>query len=188
MFGKIKLKIFAIALCAIIMTMVIQPTHAYFSTVGSSVNVVTSGSIRMKIHKTTDQGKEYPSEGIYIMPGDVISQRVTVENDCEHPFYLRVKIVYGASSTEISAEDCINLNINEKYWELHDGWYYYTGIVEPHMTTEYVFSQVEIIGSKVDTSYIGKALSMSVNAQAVQSENNPLTNGKVYTASGWPKG
>jgi len=29
-------------------------------------------------------------------------------------------------------------------------------------------------------------LTLTVNVQAVQSENNPITDGKTYTASGWP--
>ena len=98
-----------------------------------------------------------------------------------------MKIVYGVDSKELSAEDCFKLNINEKYWELHDGWYYYKGIVNPGETTPNVFSHVEIVGSKVDNSYIGKTLTLSVVAHAVQSENNPITGGNVYTASGWPK-
>ena len=46
---------------------------------------------------------------------------------------------------------------------------------------------VEMIGSKIDTSYIGKTLDLTVVAHAVQSENNPIEDGNTYTASGWPK-
>ena len=49
-----------------------------------------------------------------------------------------------------------------------------------------MFSHVEIVGSKVDNSYIGKTLTLTVKAQAVQSENNPLTGTDTFTASGWP--
>ena len=186
MFGKIKLKLTTIALIAIVLTFISQGTLAYYSTVGKATNVVTSGNIQFIIHEKTDAGTEFPKEGVYIIPGDVVSKRVSIESDCEHPFYLRVKIVYGINSQELSADDCFKLNINEEHWELHDGWYYYTGIVAPHETTPDVFSHVEIVGSKVDNSYLGKTLTLTVKAQAVQSENNPLTDGKTYTASGWP--
>jgi len=43
---------------------------------------------------------------------------------------------------------------------------------------------VEIVGSKVDQHYIGKTLSLTVNAYAVQSENNPAEH--PWDASGWP--
>ena len=185
--GKIKIKLTTIALIAIVLTFFSQGTLAYYSTVGKATNVVTSGNIQFIIHEMTDQGTEFPQEGVYIVPGDVVSKQVSVENDCEHPFYLRVKIVYGVDSTELSAEDCFKLNINEEYWEYHDGWYYYKGIVNPAETTPNVFSHVEIVGSKVDNEYLGKTLTLSVVAHAVQSENNPITDGNTYTASGWPK-
>lgn len=188
MLGKIKIKIFIVALVAAMMAFISTSTLAYYSTVGKATNVVTSGNIQFIIHEMTDQGKEFPKEGVYIVSGDIVSKKVSIESDCEHPFYLRVKMVYGVDSQELSAEDCFKLEIDETYWELHDGWYYYKGIVNPGETTPNVFSHVEIVGSKVDNSYIGKTLTLTVKAQAVQSENNPITDGKTYTASGWPRG
>ena len=185
--GKIKFRFLVIAFAAIIATFFSQGTLAYYTTVGKATNVVTSGDIQFMIHETTDQGTEFPKEGVYILPGDVVSKKVTIESDCTHPFYLRVKLVYGIDEEELSSEDCFKLNINEEYWKLHeDGWYYYTGIVQPGETTPQVFSHVEIVGSKVDNSYIGKTLTLTVKAQAVQSENNPLTGTDTFTASGWP--
>lgn len=186
MFRKIKIKFAIVALVAIAITFLSQGTLAYYSTVGKATNVVTSGNIQLIIHEKTDAGTEFPKEGVYIVPGDIVSKKVSIENDCEHPFYLRVKMVYGVNSEELTAEDCFKLNINEEYWELHDGWYYYKGIVEPGETTPDVFSHVEMVGAKIDNSYIGKTLTLTVDAQAVQSENNPITDGKIYTASGWP--
>ena len=163
-------------------------TLAFYQTVGKATNVVTSGDIQLIIHEKTDQGTAFPEEGVYIIPGDIVSKQVSIENDCEHPFYLRVKIVYGVDSKELSSEDCFKLNINENFWKLHeDGWYYYNGIVNPEEITPNVFSHVEMVGSKIDSSYIGRTLTLTVRAQAVQSENNPVTDGNIYNASGWPK-
>lgn len=187
MSGRIKLKFTAIALAAIILTFFTQGTLAYYSVIGKATNVVTSGNIRFIIHEKTDSGTDFPKEGVYIVPGDIVSKQVSIESDCGHPFYLRVKIVYGVDSAELSVDDCFKLNIDETHWQAHDGWYYYTGIVEPGQTTPNVFSHVGIVGSKVDNSYIGKTLSLTVIAQAVQSENNPLTGANTYTASGWPQ-
>ena len=184
--GKIKIKMATITLIAIVISLFSYNTLAYYSTVGKATNVVTSGNIQFIIHEKTDQGTEFPVDGVYIVPGDVVSKEVSIESDCEHPFYLRVKMVYGVDSTELTAEDCFKLNINEEYWELHDGWYYYKDIVDPGETTPNVFSHVEIVGSKVDNSYLGKTLELTVVAHAVQSENNPITDGNTYTASGWP--
>ena len=185
--GKFKLKFLVIAYVAIVFTFCTQDTLAYYSTIGKATNVVTSGDIQFIIHEKTDQGTDFPVEGVYIMPGDVVSKKVSVENICTHPFYLRVKIVYGVDAQELSAEDCFKLNIDENNWKYHEGWYYYTGIVEPNQTTPDVFSKVEIVGSKVDNSYLGKTLSLSVIAHVVQSENNPIEGADTFTASGWPQ-
>lgn len=185
--GKIKLKILVVALVAVLMTFISTPTLAYYTVIGKATNVVTSGNIQFIIHEMTDSGTKFPEEGVYIIPGDVVSKKVSIESDCAHPFYLRVKMIYGVDSSELSADDCFKLNINAEHWELHDGWYYYKGIVEPGETTPDVFSHVEIVGSKVDKRHIGKTLTLTVKAQAVQSENNPIQSGNTYTASGWPK-
>lgn len=186
MLGKIKIKIFVVALVAVMMSFISTTTLAYYTAVGKATNVITTGNVSFIIHELTNQGIEFPKEGVYIVPGDIVSKKVSIESDCEHPFYLRVKMVYGVDSQELTAEDCFKLNIDEEHWVLHDGWYYYTGIVNPGETTPDVFSHVEIVGSKVDNSYLGKTLTLTVKAQAVQSENNPISDGNTYTASGWP--
>ena len=187
MFKKLKQRFSALAICAIILTLLSQETLAFYSVIGKATNVVTSGDIQLAIHEMTDQGTPFPEEGVYIMPGDIVSKQVSIENVCDHPFYLRVKVVYGIDSQELSAQDCFKLNIDTENWHLQDGWYYYKGILAPGQTTPNVFSHVEIVGSKVDKSYIGKTLTLTVRAQAVQSENNPVENMQTHTASGWPQ-
>lgn len=185
---RLKLRLTAIAIAAIIMTFLTETTLSYYTTVGLATNVVTSGKITFKIHETTDQGTEFPKEGVYVIPGQVVGKRVTIENLCEHPFYLRVKLVSGVNSEELSSEDCLKLDINKENWALDDdGWYYYNGIVDPGATTEQVFSHVEIVGDKVDNKYIGKVLSLTVKAQAVQSENNPISGTDYSEVVGWPE-
>ena len=185
--GKFKFKLTIISIAAILFTLLTQGTLAYYSTTGLATNVVTSGNISFIIHETTDQGTEFPKEGVYVIPGEVVSKKVTIESGCDHPFYLRVKVVYGVNSEELSAEDCFKLNIDQEVWEYRDGWYYYKGIVNPYETTPCVFSHVEVVGDKVDNSYIGKTLSLTVKAHAVQSENNPVEGTDTFNAVGWPE-
>ena len=187
MLNKLKSRLTVIALVAIVLTLLTQGTLAYYTTIGTATNVITSGDLELTIREMTDQGTEFPAEGVYVIPGDVVSKVVTVENTCNHPFYLRVKLVYGIDSKELSDEDCFKLDINSENWILKDGWYYYNGILQPGEETPEVFSHVEIVGSKVDNSYIGKTLSLTVKAQAVQSENNPpATDDDVTSVAGWP--
>lgn len=186
MFAKIKLRFLAIGLAAILISLLTQGSFAYYTTFGTATNVVTSGNIRLVIHETTDQGTPFPEEGVYVIPGDIVSKVVTVENDCDHPFYLRVKVVYGSTNQALIADECLKLNINSQHWTYKDGWFYYNGIVDPHEFSPWFLSEVEIVGSQLDQTHVGSVLNLTVVAQAVQSENNPVENGDASQAFGWP--
>ena len=181
---RAKAKLLLVALAAILVTMLTQSTLAYYTTIGKATNVVTSGDIQLKIHEKTADGSDFPAEGIYIIPGDIVSKQVSVENVCDHPFYLRMKLVSGATSEALEPDDCLKMNIDTVNWTAKDGYYYFNRILQPGETTPTLFTQVEIVGSKVDRTHIGSALSLTVNAYAVQSENNPAEH--PWDASGWP--
>ena len=181
---KAKSRLLLIALAAILVTMLTQPTLAFYTTIGRATNVVTSGSIQLQIHEKTADGSDFPDEGVYIIPGDIVSKRVTIENICTHPFYLRVKLVSTTTSQDLSADECLNMDIDTENWTYADGYYYFNRILQPGETTPALFTQVEIVGSKVDQSHVGSALSITINAYAVQSEHNPAEH--PWDASGWP--
>lgn len=181
---KAKSRLLLIALAAILLTVLTQPTLAYYTTIGKATNVVTSGEIQMKIHEKTAGGGDFPAEGVYIIPGDIVSKQVSVENTCSHPFYLRVKLVSASTNATIAPEDCLKMDIDTTNWTLKDGFYYFNRILNPGEMTQPLFTQVEIVGSKVDQTHIGSTLSLTVNTYAVQSENNPAEH--PWDASGWP--
>lgn len=181
---KAKSRLLLIAFVAIFLTILTQPTLAYYTTIGKATNVVTSGGIRLQIHEKTADGSEFPKEGVYVIPGDIISKQVTVENVCNHPFFLRVKLVSGTTNEALTPDDCLKLDIDTVNWTYKDGYYYYNQILQPDETTPALFTQVEIVGSQVDQPHIGSTLSLTVNAYAVQSENNSAE--YPWEASGWP--
>lgn len=181
---RAKARLLLIAFAAILMTVLTQPTLAYYTTIGKATNVVTSGDLQLRIHEKTADGSDFPAEGVYIIPGDIVSKQVSVENVCSHPFYLRVKLVSGATHEALTAEDCLKMDIDTVNWTYMDGYYYFNRILQPGEITPTLFTQVEIVGSKVDRSHIGSTLSLTVNAYAVQSENNPAQH--PWLASGWP--
>ena len=181
---KAKSRLLLIAIAAILVTVLTQPTLAYYTTIGKATNVVTSGDIQLMIHETTADGSQFPAEGVYIIPGDIVSKRVCVENVCGHPFYLRVKLVSGSTNQALSADECMKMDIDSTNWTYRDGYYYLNRILQPGETTPALFTQVEIVGSKMDQTHVGSMLSLTVNAYAVQSENNPAEH--PWDASGWP--
>lgn len=182
---KVRITLMLAAVAAIVITLFSQGTLAYYTTTGIATNVVTTGGVRLVIHETTTGGAPYPSGGVYVIPGQVITKRVTVENDCAHPFYLRVKLVNGINDAELSADDCLEVNLNTTDWTLRDdGYIYFNRALQPGEYTNPVFTEVKIVGERVDNSYIGKMLSLTVNAYAVQEEHNPAEH--PWDAVGWP--
>lgn len=182
---KGKWKLLLVALLAILVTYFSQTTLAYYTTVGKATNVVTSGDIQLVIHEKTADGSDFPAEGVYIIPGDVVSKQVTIENVCDHPFYLRLKVVSGIQGESLSADDLFQLDLDQTHWTIReDGYLYYNHILRPGEVTPAAFTQVEIVGDKVNLSHVGKTLTLTVCAYAVQSENNPAQN--PWDAAGWP--
>ena len=183
--ARLKLRLFILAVCAIIATVMSNGTLAYYSVVGTATNVVTSGNIKLAIHETQGDGTPYPEDAVVVLPGQTVSKRVAVENVCGHPFYLRVKLINSIDRAEVDPDDFLDIDINETYWTVKDdGYIYYNEVLEPGDITEPVFTEVHIRGDKVDNSYIGNLLSLTVNAYAVQQENNPAEH--PWDAAGWP--
>lgn len=180
-----RIKLLIIALAAVLATLFSQGTLAYYSVIGKATNVVTSGDISLAIYEKTADDQDFPAEGVYVIPGDVVSKRVTVENVCGHPFYLRVKLVNGSTDQALNADDCLKVDLNTTDWTVgQDGFIYYNKILEPGQTTAPVFTEVEIVGEKLGRENIGTTLELTVKAFAVQSENNPAEH--PWDAAGWP--
>ena len=117
-----KLRIALIACAAALATLMSQTSLAYYTVTGTATNVITSGIIEMAIREKTASGEDFPSQGVYVMPGDRVSKIVTVESLCNHPFYLRVKLVDGINAVTLSAEKVFGIEINDAYWTLKDGY------------------------------------------------------------------
>ena len=177
--NKIKIVLLAVAVC--LLTVLTQGTVAYYTTIGSAVNVITSGDISAQIVEKMGEG-DFPQEGVYIMPGSVISKKVSVVNTGGHPFWLRIRLTNSVDDTSLSP-DVMELDLNLRDWiEGEDGFYYYKDQLQPGIETEKLFTQVKIAGS-IDNSYINKTLQLTVQAYAVQSEHNGSS---PLDAAGWP--
>lgn len=177
--NKLKIVLVAMALC--MLTVMTQGSLAYYSATESAINVITSGDISAKIIEKMGNG-DFPRDGVYVMPGSVISKKVSVVNTGAHPFWLRVKLTNAIDDTSLSP-DVMELDLNLNDWIAgEDGYYYYKNIVQPGAETEKLFTQVKIAGN-VDNSYLNKKLELTVSAFAVQSEFNGSS---PLDAEGWP--
>ena len=177
-----KILISLIALAAAVVTLLTQPSLAYYSVLGEATNVITSGEITCKIIEKMGEG-DFPEGGVYVEPGSIISKKVSVKNTGGNPFWLRVKLKNAIDGSTLSA-DILELDINHTDWtDGKDGYYYYNKIVEPGVETEKLFTQVKIVGS-ADSGYLGKTLKLTVCAYAVQSQNNNASS--PLEVAGWP--
>lgn len=177
-----RLFITLIAMAAALVTLLAQPTLAYYSFLGEATNVITSGEIECKIIEKMGSG-DFPEKGVCIMPGSIVSKKVSVQNIGAHPFWVRIKLKNSIDDTTLSA-DIMELDINKTDWiDGGDGFYYYKSPVAPGAETEKLFSQVKIAGS-ADNAYLGKELKLTVCAYAVQSEYNEASS--PLDVAGWP--
>ena len=178
----------AIALaCVLLCTLAFtRPSLAYYTVTGTATNVVTSGSIKMKIHEQTKDGEPFPEQGIRVRPGDKVSKEVTVENTCTQPFYLRIRLTNGVEKLPLPVDDVFAFDLNTADWTLHeDGLYYYNSILQPREITSALFKEVELVREEVAGRFSGYTLTLTVTAEAVQSKNNPADH--PWQAQGWPE-
>ena len=176
-----RIKIFLLALAVCMLTVLTQGTLAYYTTTGTAINVTTSGEISAQIVEKLGDAP-FPDEGVYVMPGSIISKKVSVVNTGGHPFWLRVKLTDDIDDKTLSS-DVMELDLNLRDWIAgSDGFYYYKDQVQPGTETAKLFTHVKIAGD-VDNSYLNKKLELTVTAYAVQSEHNGSS---PLSASGWP--
>lgn len=181
---KMRMKIIwvLIAVSTVLATLLTQETVAYYTALGEATNVVTAGDIGVQIIEKMGD-RDFPKDGVYIMPGQVVSKKVSVANTGSHPFWLRVKLTNGIDREALD-KDMFSLNLNLRDWiDGGDGYYYYNGIVQPGEVTPMLFSEVHIAG-EMDTDYLGATLRLTVTAYAVQSEHNEADS--PLHVQGWP--
>jgi hypothetical protein len=124
----------------------------------------------------------FPEDGLTgIMPGDIVSKLVKVENTGDNPVWVRVYL--DKEITEGLNFEGITLNLNLVDWtEGEDGWFYFNQELSPELATSNLFTQV-IFDNSLGNEYVDAQIEIEVTAQAVQSQNNGLT---VLEAEGWP--
>lgn len=159
-------------------------TWAYFTTQASTENTITTGSVHLKIHQRTADGREVAGQEELVMPGDTVSRIVTVENTGEQPVYLRVRLTKGVQGQELSAEECMGFVVNTSAWTPRDGYYYYNEVLPAGAETPSLIDEIYFEGMAIDNAYLGRDFTLNVEAYGVQAANNGES---VLDALGWPE-
>lgn len=199
-----KRKIALLAVVAIALSLVAYGTVAYFSATGTAHNVLTMGNIKIALADMTtvtedneqtevDFNTVYP-KGMLVMPATKASKIVYVTNTGDNPCYVRVavdkKVVSANSEAELNT-DGVLINFNTTDWVLgkDEGaeYWYYTKKLEPAESTTKLFTEVEF-DKEIGNDYMNTTFTVSVSAQAVQSDNNEFSETEsVLDVVGWPK-
>lgn len=196
-----KKKLLILALIIILITLVGFGTLAYFTTEGRATNVITTGTVELTLTEmqlVSVEGENgqaelkeqaYPDETITgIMPGTKVSKIPYIENTGTADFYARaraVKTVVAADGETELPNDVVSLNIDSEKWIAgDDGWYYYNELLKPGDKPAF-FSEVAFAGS-MGNEYQNCTVTIAVDAQGVQTKNNPIPEGGVTEIPGWP--
>lgn len=177
-------RLLAICLIATLVALLAVGTYANYTHIGTAVNVITTPGIDLVLNEKMDNGEDFPAEGVNIMPGDIVSKIVTLSNEGTAPCFVRIALEKSVNDDLLSADGCLEMDINTTDWTYSDGYYYYNSILGPDETTTPLFTQVTIVGEAVSNDYMNKELKLDVKAYAVQSDNNGAS---ALEASGWPE-
>lgn len=185
-----KKKVLAVSLIVALIAVLALGTAAYFTADGTATNVITAGSVKIKLHETTvrEEGAEpVPFEDVSgVMPGSVVSKIVTVENTGSGAAWVRISVTKAIALAEgLEGETdlgLVALDIDTEHWTERDGYYYYNAPLAAGETTEPLFTSVTFARS-MGNLYQGSTATVSVLAQATQCANNGET---ALEAAGWP--
>lgn len=195
-----KRNLVLVALLALLVGLAAYGTVAYFAGEAHVTNVITTGTVDIQLKETKADGTPWQDvDGV--VSGETVDKWVWVENpktDTAAPAWVRVRVVtsvVSASGNEELSDSVLSLDYNltpsdesdKAYWvQGEGGWFYYSVPLNPGEGTEKLFQNVTF-DTTMGNAYQGATVTVDVTAQAVQSKNNPIPEGKDVTAiPGWP--
>lgn len=159
-----------IASIAMVLTIAIGGTLAYFTDTDSAANVITMGKVDISLVEKTDATgeKEYTDGLTYsdVQPGQVLSKKPIVKMASNsQPAYIRVRINMSSVDAELSRH-LSEIGLDTTGWIYVNGYYYYPYIVQPGANTT-VFTKVSI-PKDWGNMLVNKSFSIKITAEAVQ--------------------
>lgn len=171
--------IIAFASLAMVATLAIGGTLAYFTDNDSAVNVVTMGKVDIELVETSDDG-EVTDEGIIyenVMPGDELDKDVNVQVVAgSQSAYIAVKVEVVGEAIAPEKLAGIQMNVGED-WTLvktkdttNTYFYVYKNAVSAETDLD-VFDTVTIPGSEWTNVEAQGSFEIKVTAYAIQEKN-----------------
>lgn len=178
-------------LSLVIVLFVVTSTVAYITRSTVANNVITFGSLKMKLLQTTlnENNEEIEvdnNEDINITHKSELSRIVKIENLGKHDFYARISLnMVGTDSNnnEFDANEYVTYDVNTNDWIYKNGWYYYKKIVKQNELTSNLITNIEFNINEITTKFPNGNFKLDIKAEVVQAENNA---DNVLDALGWP--
>ena len=194
---KLKKMIASLVIVAVLSTVTVAGTLAYFTDEVTTRNVITSGNIDIVLNEKTADGLDFPEEGLSgVMPGTDVSKIVSVTNTGSGTAWIRIKVettIMDADGEPLptkldDGKDAIVIRFNDKdrKWFAVDGYWYYSVALKPGQTSEVLFDSVGF-APEMGNAYQGCKVLVDVAAQAVQVANNIPAGGRIDKIAGWPE-
>ncbi len=188
-----KMLIGTIALLAVLVATFTAGTIAYFTDGENDRLVITVDGARLSgeiIEMTVTEDGKPPVQGptdIRIIPGKTVEKTVSVKNTGTMAMYLRMTvdrtfILSPENEGKPTDPELVAVNLNDEYWELRDGFYYYKKVLLSGETTEPIFTNVTF-SSKMDNKYTNSRITFTLRAYATQI---PAEAESVFDVSTWP--
>lgn len=172
----------AAALLFLLLALLPYRTLAYFTEEARTNNVITTGTLSLRLHEVGAEGKPISSDALSgVMPGAEITRRVYLENTGAAAMWVRVRLQTQVNDG-LSFAPYFSLDLDTAHWEERDGWFYYGSPLTAGHVTENLFSTLRA-SAEMGNAYQNCTVTLSIQAQAVQYDNN---GGTVWDATGWP--
>lgn len=188
-----KLIFGAVAMLVVIVAAFTAGTIAYFTDGEDDRLIVTVDGARLAgeiVESTVIEEGKPPVLGptsIRIVPGGTVKKSVSVENTGSMGMYLRMTVDKEFTLSEANAgkptnPELVEFTLNEEFWELRDGFYYYKKVLSKGETTEPLFTEVRF-SPNMNNTYTNSTITFTVRAYATQI---PAEAASVFDVQTWP--
>ncbi|MBQ3195305.1 MAG: hypothetical protein IJB65_02450 [Clostridia bacterium] len=187
--NKAKRRILSLSIIILMLSVLSYGTYAFFTSDDIATNVITTGSIDIKLVEQSDDGSGIlrPFENVMgVMPGEEVSKIVSITNTGNNTAWVRIKLdkslSYADGEAVESPHTLLELDYNTADWTYVNGFWYYLQPLQAGASTAPLFTAVRFSGTGMGNEFQNSVAVIGVLAQATQYNNNGTT---VYDAMGW---
>lgn len=154
-------------------------TFALITNEQTTVNVVTMGSVKIEALEVK------PQTALKVVPAASSDWKVSAKNTGSQEAYLRVKINKQITLAQTGSADpaIMQFDIDNTYWEYHDGFYYYKQPLAAGAESKPLFTKVSF-AETAGNLYQQATADAAITIYATQVKNNGSS---ALNALGWPE-